>query len=217
MTARPIVASPRSSTCSSSWRFSRWCSRWGRCGTWPVAARSCGWRQTPPRMARMAASCAWRRTCSRISDESGQSTVEAAVLLPVLMLLFALLVQPVCVCHTRMVMRHAAAETARVLATCTDERTVRNFALRRLKAVPEAAPFHVGGEGDWVVELARSSEGGTVEVRVCGHLEPLPFVGVVAELMGRRDGRGLLVEEGLAERVRPQWLGGDYGQWMQAW
>ena len=169
---------------------------------------------------RKEASWAWHRTCWRtsgIADEAGQSTVEAAALLPVLMLLLGLLVQPVCACYTRSVMRHAAAETARVLATGKDDAVARSFALRRLRAVPEAAPFHVGGESDWSVQLDRSGDGGTVSVRIGGHLRPLPLLGVAAYAMGTRDGVGLLMEERLEERVRPEWLGGDYGRWMQAW
>lgn len=169
---------------------------------------------------RREASWAWHRTCwpiSGIGDDAGQSTVEAAVLLPVLMLLLGLLVQPVCACYTRTVMRHAAAETARVLATGRDDAVARSFALRRLRAVPEAAPFHVGGESDWSVHLARSDDGGTVSVRIGGHLRPLPLLGLATYAMGKRDGVGLLMEERLEERVRPEWLGGDYGRWMQAW
>ena len=138
-------------------------------------------------------------------------------MLPVLMLLLGLLVQPVCACYTRAVMRHTAAETARVLATGKDDAAARSFALRRLRAVPEAAPFHVGGESDWSVRLARSGDGGSVSVSIGGHLRPLPLLGLATYAMGTRDGAGLLMEERLEERVRPEWLGGDYGSWMQAW
>lgn len=133
------------------------------------------------------------------------------------MLLLGLLVQPVCACYTRTIMRHAAAETARVLATGRDDGVARSFALRRLGAVPEVAPFHVGGESDWSVQLARSDDGENVSVCIAGHLRPLPLLGLAAYAMGTRDGTGLLMEERLEERMRPEWLGGDYDRWMQAW
>ncbi len=139
------------------------------------------------------------------------------MLLPVLLLLLGLLVQPVCACYTRTVMRHAAAETARVLATGRDDGVARSFALRRLGAVPEAAPFHVGGKSDWSVQLGRSDDGRSVSVRIAGHLRPLPLLGLTTYAFGTRDSVGLLMEERLEERVRPEWLGGDYGRWMQAW
>lgn len=138
-------------------------------------------------------------------------------MLPVLMLLFALLVQPICVLYTRMVMRHAAAESARVLATATGEDVVESFARRRLKAIPESSLFHVGGSEDWRVQLSRSTDSSSVEVEISGHLRPLPLLGIVAAQMGEWDAQGLLVRERLSERVRPEWLGGDYAQWMEQW
>ena len=138
-------------------------------------------------------------------------------MLPVLMVLFALLMQPVCVFYTRMLMRHAASETARVLATSGDEGVCRSFALRRLRAVPEASVFHVGGSDDWEVNLSRSGDAQTCEVTIAGHLRPMPLLGVVAGAMGTRDAQGLRVEVRVCERLRPQWLGGEYESWMQAW
>ncbi len=150
-------------------------------------------------------------------DQAGQSTVEAAVLLPVLMLLFALLMQPVCVLYTRMLMRHAAAETARVMATSADEATCKSFAMRRLRAVPESSLFHVGGQSDWVIRLERSGDGQACSVAIGGHLRPLPLFGVVTESLGVRDSVGLYVEESVREQVRPRWLQGEYEDWMAEW
>ena len=81
-------------------------------------------------------------------SRSGQSTVEAALLIPVTLTVVALLVQPACVLYTRSVMSATAHELARVVSTSrgsADE--VRAYALRRLAAVPEAPLFHEGGPG----------------------------------------------------------------------
>lgn len=53
------------------------------------------------------------RSCS----ESGQSTVEAAVLLPVLFVVFGLLLQPAILLYNRCIMNAAAAEGCRLVAT----------------------------------------------------------------------------------------------------
>ena len=50
----------------------------------------------------------------------GQATIEAAVLLPSVMLLFAILLEPACLSYTRTIMRATACETARVAATDYD-------------------------------------------------------------------------------------------------
>jgi hypothetical protein len=65
--------------------------------------------------------------------EEGQSTVEAAVLLPTVFVLLALLVQPVCLLYTRTLMHGAAAETARAVLTArgsADLSACRHYALR---------------------------------------------------------------------------------------
>lgn len=153
----------------------------------------------------------------RLVSERGQSSVEAAVVLPVLMLLFALLMQPVCVLYSIVVMRHAAAQTARLVATTSDEGACRSFALRRLRAVPDSSLFHVGGDADWKVSTARSSDGRTCDVEITGHVRPLPLFGVGMRLLGESDGEGILLRVHVSERMRPAWLGGEYGDWMSAW
>ena len=65
-----------------------------------------------------------------IEDRSGQTSVEAALLVPVVLTLVALLVQPACVLYTRAVMASTAAELTRLAATSRgDEGDVRSYAL----------------------------------------------------------------------------------------
>lgn len=132
-------------------------------------------------------------------------------MLPTLMIVFALLAQPVCLLYTRMVMGHAAAQAARVAAVGSAE-DVRAFVLRRLRAVPEASPFHVGGSDDWEVSTIRTDEG-DICVRVVGHARPLPLLGAVAAFAGMSDERGVVLVAEVRERVRPDWLEGDYASW----
>lgn len=143
--------------------------------------------------------------------------MEAAVLLPVLMLLFALLMEPVCLLYTRMVMGHAAAGTLRVLATNEDEHVAREYALRRLEAVPEVGPFHVGGSSDWAVRVSGPAEEGIARVSIAGHARPLPLLAAAARALGCGDGWNVELVVEMEERVRPAWVRGDYDDWVSSW
>ena len=152
-----------------------------------------------------------------VLDSAGQSSVEAAVLLSVVMFLLALLVQPVCLLYTRMVMGNAAGEAARVLVTAPHGETARSYALRRLEAVPLASLFHVGGREDWDVRMRKSSDGRAVTVRIAGHARPMPFFGELVSWAFERDERGLILRVEIEEEVRPAWLEGGYEEWMAQW
>lgn len=150
-------------------------------------------------------------------NEQGQSTVEAAVVLPSVMLVFALLLQPVCLSYTRAVMRGAAGECARAASTAygSDLASCKSYALRRLEAVPEVPLFHVGGQGDWSVQIDRGE--GQVSVQITGHARPLPLLGALGALASMRDGQGVVLRVSLTEQTRPGWVGGDYSAWQSMW
>ena len=79
------------------------------------------------------------RSCS----ESGQSTVEAAVLLPVLFVVFGLLLQPAILLYNRCIMNTAAAEACRLVATSSgDDASTRAYIEHRLEAIPKVPIFH---------------------------------------------------------------------------
>lgn len=222
----------------------RWCcspflprlSPWRHSGTREAEAACLSVPSRHPRMLpmgrwpvrRISGSTEWRiqsrarsTPCTQLGRcwaASGQATVEAAVLLPTLMLLMALLMQPACLLYTRAIMRAAAGECARVLATGYDEYAeadCRDFALRRLAAVPELSIFHVGGREDWDVTFERGE--GLATVRIVGHLRPLPLLGMTAELLGSHDAVGTRLDVEVSERVRADWVEGDYESWVQMW
>lgn len=160
------------------------------------------------------------RTCSsteRLACQGGQASVEAALVLPIVMLVLALLLEPACMGYTLAVMRGCAAEVARAALTDVDGDFSECvlFAKRRLKAVPELSPFHVGGEGDWDVHVERS--GGEVEVLIRGHARPLPLMGALASAFALSDAQGVVLEAQVQERLRPTWVGGSYESWQQLW
>ena len=111
-------------------------------------------------------------------DRRGQVSVEAAVLLPVVLTLLAFLAQPACVLYTRTVMAATAGELARLAVTFRGgEGEARDYALRRLGAVPDLSIFHEGGASDWEVTLDGPDEEGRVEVTLEGDVRPLPLFG----------------------------------------
>ena len=80
----------------------------------------------------------------------GQATVEAALLIPALLLGLVIAAQPGIVLFDRVVMEAAAAEGCRALETASaaDEGEVVEYVQRRLGAVPAVSAFH---EGLWIL------------------------------------------------------------------
>ena len=161
------------------------------------------------------------RMGARARDARGQSTVEAAVALPVVFLLVLLLVQPGIVLYDRMVMAGAAAEGCRLLATSDgDAATCEEYVRRRLGAIPPLDVFHVHDSGcTWEV---RCEGGGAADVardRADGGeaASPAGWRGDAArdgeragQLGGGGDGDGAdarLVGSGIIEWRERQWKG----------
>lgn len=216
-------ASRRWSSQFCSLPFSGWLLRWGSYGE-PVA-RGCSW-SAPSRLPRMARRKG-RRPSSRTSSGtegpalpglSGQMSVEAAALLPVLLSLVAFLVQPTCALYTRAVMSATASELARLAMTSRGTAAEqRAFALRRLAAVPDVAIFHTGGERGWDVAVEGPDEGGVVTVAIAGSVRPLPLLGALVAPLGVTEGGEVVLRVETTARMRADWIGGDYGEWVEVW
>lgn len=165
----------------------------------------------------------------RMSDERGQGTVEAALVIPVLFLLLLLLLQPGIVLYDRMVMRGAAAEACRLLATGSGEyggagSSCEAFIRHRLAAVPQHDCFHVHSGGcSWVIESTGGEDSGAVTVRIVNELKPLPIVDFGATLLGALNGSGNLeIEESVTMPTQPSWVDGapagrGVSGWIGAW
>ncbi len=148
------------------------------------------------------------------SQRDGQSSVEAALLLPSLMVVVALLVQPACLLYTRSIMSSAANEAVRMLATTTNKDEVTTFVKRRLAAVPEVSVFHSGGPDDWVVEVEQGSD---VSVAVTGHVKPLPLMGFISAALGTADSSGLALSVTAKGKSQQAWVEGSYDDWANLW
>lgn len=154
-------------------------------------------------------------------SESGQATLEAAFLLPVLLVVFGVFLQPMLLLYDRCVMQTAAAETCRMLATSTqDEQAAREYALRRLGAVPNVPVFHEGGRDGWTVEVS-GGELSRSQVEITHRVVPLPLLGVAAGLSSQRAGDGCAEQEVSASAsCTPQWVldaAASPDEWIGAW
>ena len=165
----------------------------------------------------------------RMREERGQGTVEAAFVIPVLFLVLLMLLQPGIVLYDRMVMKGAAAEACRLLATGSGEyggagSSCEAFVRHRLASVPQHDCFHVHGGGcSWRIETTGGEDSGAVTVSIANELKPLPLVGIGMSLVGATNGSGYLeIEESVTMPVQPSWVDGapagrNVSGWIGAW
>lgn len=112
-------------------------------------------------------------TRRRRGDEHGQSTVELALVLPVVALLAMGLVQVGLVVHARIMTVHAAREAARVVAVTNDAGAARGAALAAADLDPSRAVVAVSGD---------ASPGGDVTVTVTyTAATDVPLVGALVD------------------------------------
>ena len=142
----------------------------------------------------------------------GQATVEAALLIPALLLGLVIAVQPGIVLFDRVVMESAAA---------ADEGEVVEYVQRRLGAVPAVSAFH---EGLWDIEVQGAGQSGQcVSVRISHGYRPLPLVGQGMGLLGLVGGNGLVRQEVFREMsIHDEWaleseFGLSYESWIDRW
>lgn len=158
-----------------------------------------------------------------IRERKAQSTIEAAILLPALIVVFALLIQAGVVMYTKVSMRFAASEACRLYAVRPEEFSDRNqedryreFVLHRLAAIPELDIFHKGSQDDWDIHVDISKNWCSVSIE---HVYcPLPLWGLGAYAAGyeSRDG-GVVMRVEVNSSVRPLWLKGGYHEWQKQW
>lgn len=154
----------------------------------------------------------------RADNCSGQATVEAALLVPVVLTLVAILVQPACALYTRSVMAGTAAEVARLVATARGSgEDVRDYALRRLAAVPDVPVFHEGGPEAWEVATAGPDDAGRVTVSVEGRVRPLPLLGALVAALGPSGDGCVVLRAETSLDVRSDWVRGSYEEWIGIW
>lgn len=146
---------------------------------------------------------------NRAERTRGQTTVEAAVALPVVFVLVLLLVQPAILLYDRMVMEHAANEACRLLATADAdaEQLSEDFVRRRLGAIPPVDCFHVHGSAcSWRITCSGDGSSEKTSVTIATEVRPLPLLDSAGVLLGLVNERGNMEVEVTATRTaRPQW------------
>lgn len=161
--------------------------------------------------------------------DGGQSTVEAAFALPILLIIVLLLVQPGLYLYDRMVMQSAAAEGCRLLATgasgqTSSDESCEAFIRHRLSSIPQHECFHVHDPAcTWRIELTGGESNRDVSVRISTEVKPLPLIDAMASFAGITNAEGnvvLSVEANAA--TQPSWAfntsaGESPANWIGAW
>lgn len=152
---------------------------------------------------------------SLFKQKSGQASVEAALILPVILMIIALIVEPVCLLYTKTVMDGACAEGLRVATTTSDIELIESYIRRRLKAIPEVPLFHKGGEKDWNISIEKKDKNASIEIT--GHAAAMPPIGWCLFLVGQVDGQGIVLKSILSVNTYPDWIEGSYADWIAFW
>ena len=164
----------------------------------------------------------------KLSETKGQTTVEAAFLIPILLLLILLLVQPMILLYNRMVMENAAAEGCRLLVTATtigsySEDKYEGYIQRRLAAIPPVDIFHVHASGcTWVITMEGNEYTSEVTVSIENQVRPLPLIGWGASLLGLTNASNNFEQKvTVTMPTQPSWVeaGGDFNPegWVHAY
>ncbi|MCL2136331.1 MAG: pilus assembly protein [Coriobacteriia bacterium] len=170
---------------------------------------------------------AYNSISRQAQGQSGQGTVEAALVIPVLFLLLLMLMQPAILFYNRMVMENAAAETCRLLATKTDFSTYstekyEGYVKRRLSSIPPLDIFHASSSGKaWLIELSGDENSSYVTVSITNYLKPLPLIGGGAALLGMLEDGYLVQTVVVTMPTQPSWASqpdvGPPGSWPGQW
>jgi hypothetical protein len=165
---------------------------------------------------------------SKLRDNRGQATVEAAFALPILFVMVLMLVQPGIILYDRMVMESAAAEGCRLLATRCDDagfdtQRCENLIRRHLGAIPPQELFHMHEGGcSWQIGLLGGEHVDRASVTIRNRIRLLPLFDAAGALAGIADEEGCLTIEVREEmQTQPLWVasnerGLDPAAWVRS-
>ena len=156
-------------------------------------------------------------------NQTGQSTIEAAYVAPILLGCILMLTQPVIVLYDRVIMQSAAGDACR-LACVLDENSldqiIDNYVRNRLSAIPQQDNFHVhGGACSYEVNVEGSQSTENVTVSISNKVKPLPLIDFLCKSVGATNSDGyweVKVESKL--QTQPEWAANSpSGQNPESW
>lgn len=141
----------------------------------------------------------------------GQATIEGAFLIPMILLMLMMLIQPGILLYDRMVMNAAASEGCRLITTCpVGESTdaYEGYIRRRLGSVPQQDNFHVhGGRCTWNIALEGNEGTSKVGVTIENQVKPLPFFDFGARALGMVNDEGnFAIKVHASSLVKSNWV-----------
>lgn len=146
----------------------------------------------------------------KIKGASGQATLEAAFMIPVLLTLILLLVQPAIIFYDLIVMNSASSEACRLASESGSQKNanIENLIRRRLSAVPQADLFHIH-EGGCTWQIKISGRGSSkVEVSISNKLKAVPLIDVALRAFGGATRNGVIEISATSKQVvQPDWVG----------
>jgi hypothetical protein len=155
----------------------------------------------------------------KIREGRGQSTVEAAFALPLLMILTLMLIQPAIILYDKIIMQNAANEGIRLLTTSSyyeldgeglksQSELNEGYIRRRLSAIPQANIFHVhSSECSYSVQFSGDETSNEVSVVIENQLRPLPLIGMIMNLAGATNDEGyIVITVSASAKTQPDWL-----------
>lgn len=167
--------------------------------------------------------------CTGSAQEKGQASVEGAFLIPVIFILLLLLLQPSILLFDRIVMKNAAAEGCRLLATKTAVLSegadpYEEYILSRLSSIPEEDHFHVHKSGcSWEIILSGDESSSLVSVQISHKVKPLPLIDFASRGFGITNAEGLFEVTVEAEFApKNDWVfsneaGSNPADWVKQW
>ena len=147
---------------------------------------------------------------SKLKRKNAQATLEAAFMIPVLLTLFLLLVQPAIVFYDLIVMKSASSEACRLVSEPGSQSNteIENLIRRRLSAVPQTDLFHIHGGGcTWEIKISGRGSS-NVEVSISNKLKAVPLIDVALRSFGGASKDGVIeISATSKQKVQPDWIG----------
>ena len=150
-----------------------------------------------------------RFVIDKLKQRRAQGTVEAAIVIPILLTLVLLMVQPAIVFYDQVVMKSAASEGCRLVSELGSESTsnVEDFVRRRLSAIPQADIFHVHS-GDCSYDISiEGANAAMATVTIKNKIKLLPLIDVAYRAFGRGGESGTLELVATSTQIsQPEWV-----------